>query len=121
MDNPADFWNEVIGNVIAGGNALIPKMDDIGREVPKPDESGLFHRSIGEQKGQIADYRRSLEHSESGVHIIEFSDHYSVHIDRYDPDRYPVKHLVHDSPRTLLQILGAGLFGALIFSLFRRR
>ncbi|MCL4439005.1 MAG: hypothetical protein M1616_06570 [Candidatus Thermoplasmatota archaeon] len=121
MGTPEDFWNEVITDTISSGSLEITKIGVNGEKIPSPEDSGIFHRSIGERKGQIADFRCPLDGTESGVHVVEFEDHYSVHIDRYDPDRYPVRHLVHDSPKTLFQIIGIGIFSALMFTLFRRR
>jgi hypothetical protein len=118
---PADFWNEVISNTLVSGSMEVPKINGSGYKIPDPEESGLFHRSVGERKGQVADFRCSVGNSTSGIHVVEFEDHYSVHVDRYDPDRYPVRHLVHDSPKTLFQLIGVGVLSTLIFSLFRRR
>lgn len=116
-----DFWNEVISSALTLGSVEVPKVSGNGELVPDPMETGLFYRSIGEQKGQIADYRLSLKHSESGIHVVEFRDHYSVHVDRFDPARYPFRHLVHDSPKTIIQLLAAGIVGALFFNFMRKR
>ena len=121
VDTTPDFWNEVISSALAHGNVDVPKVSVDGETVPEPMETGLFYRSIGEQKGQIADYRLSLKNSESGIHVVEFRDHYSVHVDRFDPARHPVKHLVHDSPKTILQLLAAGIIGALFFNFMRKK
>lgn len=118
---PSDFWNEVISSALTLGSVDVPKVSVSGEHVPEPMETGLFYRSIGEQKGQIADYRLSLKNSESGIHVVEFLDHYSVHVDRFDPARYPIRHLVHDSPKTIIQLLGAGIIGALFFNFLRRK
>lgn len=120
-DSSPDFWNTVIASVLSCGTTEIPKTDRNGNIVPHPAESGLFHRSVGERKGQIADWRATLPGSRRGVHAVEFEDHYSVHVDRFDPEKEPLKHLMVDSPKTLLGLVGAGLFSMLLFSLFGGR
>ncbi len=120
-DSSPDFWNTVIATVLSYGTTDIPKTDRHGNRVPDPSESGLFHRSVGERKGQIADWRASLPGSRRGVHAVEFDNYYSVHVDRFDPEKEPLKHLVVDSPKTLLGLLGAGLFSMLLFGLFGGR
>ena len=42
-------------------------------------------------------------------------------MDRFDPDKEPLKHLLVDSPKTLIGLLGAGLVSMLFFSLFGGR
>lgn len=122
MEQPSpDFWNEVISSALTMGSFDVPKVSEDGEPVPDPMETGLFYRSIGEQKGQIADYRLSLKDSESGIHVVEFQDHYSVHVDRFDPAKYPIRHLVHDSPKTIIQLLAAGIIGALFFNFMRKK
>lgn len=118
---PGDFWNEAVASVLASGTFDIPKQNEMGEIVPSPMETGLFYRSVGEPKGQVADYRLSLRDSDSGVHVVEFRDHYSIHLDRFDPAKHPVKHLVHDSPKTIIQVLAAGIIGALFFSFMRKK
>ncbi len=117
-DSSPDFWNSVIASVLSYGSAEIPKIDRNGIRVPEPEKSGLFHRSVGERKGQIADWRASITGSRRGIHAVEFDDRYSVHVDRFDPDKEPLKHLLVDSPKTLIGLLGAGLVSMLFYSLF---
>lgn len=119
-DNAPDFWNSVIASVLSYGTMDVPKFDSNGNRVPDPEKSGFFHRSVGERKGQLADWRASVPGSRRGVHAVEFQDHYSVHVDRFDPGKEPLKHLVMDSPKTLLGLIGAGLVSMLFYSLFGR-
>ncbi|MCL4337222.1 MAG: hypothetical protein M1129_02810 [Candidatus Thermoplasmatota archaeon] len=120
-DSSPDFWNSVIASVLSYGSTEVPKVDHHGIRVPDPEKSGIFHRSVGERKGQIADWRASIPGSRRGVHAVEFDDRYSVHVDRFDPDKEPLKHLLVDSPKTLIGLLGAGLVSMLFFSLFGGR
>ena len=121
MNSSYDFWNTVLGEALTSGKGIIMKTDAQGFPIPRPEESGLFRRSVGERKGQIADWRASVNGSERGIHVVEFPDHYTIHVDRYDPGKRPVMHLVRDSPKTLVSIFASGLFSLLFFSLFRRR
>ena len=120
-DSPPDFWNSVIASVLCYGTTEIPKYDRQGNRVPDPEMSGLFRRSVGERKGQLADWRASIPGSRRGVHAVEFEKHYSVHVDRYDPNKEPLKHLVVDSPKTLIGLIGAGLVSMIFYSLFGGR
>ncbi len=116
-DSSPDFWNSVIATVLSYGTTEIPKVDRHGNRVPDPERSGLFHRSVGERKGQVADWRASIPGSRRGVHAVEFQDRYSVHVDRFDPGKDPLKHLLVDSPKTLLGLIGAGLVSMIFYSL----
>lgn len=118
-----DIWNEIIAQALLGCEMTIPKRDSSGESLPTPLESGLFKKSIGEPKGQIADWRASVEGSQRGVHVVEYQDRYSVHVDRFDPSKQPVKHLIFDSPKTgaTLALVGIGATAALRLLLKRRR
>lgn len=118
--NPYDFWNSVVASVLSYGEMEFPKYQPDGERVPKPEHSGLFTKSIGEPKGQIADWRGSIPNSRRGIHVVEFQDRYSVHVDRFDPNKDPVRHLLMDSPRTIVNLLGAGLISLLFYGFFRR-
>jgi hypothetical protein len=43
------------------------------------------------------------------VHVREYEDEFLVHLDRIDPRSRPLRHLMMDSPETLISI-AAGLF-----------
>lgn len=121
MKTPYDFWNSVVASVLSFGNLEIPKVDSDGFAVPRPEESGLFRRSVGEQKGQVADWRASIPGSKRGVHVVEFVEHYSAHVDRYDPGKDPLRHLLMDSPKTLLSAFTAGLAAFFLYSILGRK
>lgn len=109
-----DFWNEVLSEVLVRNEMTISKTLPDGTEVPHPSESGLFRKSIGEMKGQVADWRASIDGSNRGVHVVEFRDCYKIHVDEFDPYKKPVEHMIHDSPKTgaTLAIAGLGILVA---------
>ena len=86
------MWNGVISKVLVFGTLTISKALPDGTEIPHPSESGLFRKSVGERKGQIADWRASISGSERGVHVVEYRNCYRVHVDRYDPYKKPLEH-----------------------------
>ena len=69
------------------GNLLVPKMI---RPIIEYDETRL-----GANKGAIRQYRHQ------NLHVREYPDHYSVHIDRIDPRTDPFGHLLVDAPEYL--------------------
>jgi hypothetical protein len=72
-------------------------------KIPHPSISG-FIRSLGELKGQVADWRKSLKDG-SCLHVEEYSTHYVVHRDKVDPHKNLLGHLVKDAPHWLMVIL----------------
>ena len=70
------------------------------REVKHPLECG-FVRSLGEPRGQLADYRLVLEDGRS-IHVREYYGYYEVHWDKRDPTVDPIGHLVEDAPHWLV-------------------
>ncbi len=104
-----DVWNDILSKAVVLNHMTIPKLNADGTEIPHPSESGLFRRSIGERHGQISDWRASISGSERGVHVLEYPDCYKIHVDRYDPYKKPVQHIVKDSPRTGAAIALAGI------------
>lgn len=118
---PYDFWNSVVASALSYGNIDVPKVSRDGFVIPTPEESGLFRRSIGEMKGQIADWRATVPGSSRGVHAVEFEDHYSVHVDNFDPAKAPLKHLLLDSPKTIFSLFLTASVSMLLYGLFGRR
>ncbi|WP_055032255.1 hypothetical protein [Acidiplasma aeolicum] len=93
-----DVWNSLCALAVLEGKIEISKNID-----NKPEESGIFRRSVGKIRGQIRDYRSGIYKSTMGIHLVEFTDHYELHVDSYDPQKYPVRHLIIDSPDTLIK------------------
>ncbi len=124
MAGSPDIWNSVISKVLICNNLTLSKVLPDGTELPHPSESGLFRKSIGERKGQVADWRASISGSERGVHVVEYEDCYKIHVDRFDPYKKPVEHIIHDSPKTgaTLALVGLGaLVAAKLISRNRRK
>jgi hypothetical protein len=96
MDNIS--WNAACAIALAYGKINLPK------SMENPLKTGLFFRSVGKVRGQVRDYRSSIEGSNLGIHVVEFIDHYEVHVDKFDPHKKPLEHLIFDSPGTLLKI-----------------
>ena len=78
-----DSWNTLCAVALADGKIYVPKNMD------NPMKTGLFKISVGKIRGQIRDYRGSIDGSTLGMHIVEFLDHYEVHVDRFDPYKKP--------------------------------
>jgi hypothetical protein len=99
-----DFWRQVLSWVIEDGNQTIPKILNNGQPTPHPRAAGFFVHHVGELKGQVADWRASLNGDQRGFHAVEFSNRYECHLDKKDALKDPVGHLVEDSPGTLVAI-----------------
>ncbi len=97
-----DFWKMVISYTLSNGPIKFSKKFDNGEDVPKPEDSTILFKHIGELKNQVADWRASLENKKEGFHLVEFEDHYETHIDSVDPLKDPLGHLINDSPGTLV-------------------
>ena len=67
------------------GDILVPKLvrPIIDREITL----------LGEKKGSLRQYRIG------NLHVREYENHYSVHVDRIDPRIDPLGHLIIDAPR----------------------
>lgn len=120
MNAPYDFWNQVVTDVLVEKKVTIYKSNDI-EFIPRPEESGLFVRSIGEPKGQIADWRSSIPGSIRGIHVVEFRDRYEIHVDRFDPAKKPISHLLLESPGSAILIGALGLFVVFLGGSFFKR
>lgn len=68
----------------------IPKQEMI--QFP-PD---VHESKMGLSKGAIRQYRD--RHATQSLHIHEFSDHYLVHVDAFNPEDHPVAHGMMDIP-----------------------
>lgn len=125
-----DFWGNVVRQTFDGcysGDSplVVWKYGSDGTEVPPASRAyGILVRNVGELKGQIADWRASIEGTDQGFHAVEFADRYECHMDSKDPFKDPVGHLVEDSPGTLV-LAGAAtalvIGGIIAYALSRRR
>jgi len=84
-------------------------------DAPDPEKEGAI-RTIGEFKGQKADYEFTLNGGER-IHIIKYKDFYEVHWDKVSPQINIIEHLRQDAPHwwiTLWALSGATT-GALFY------
>lgn len=115
------IWNSIIEQTISAGKPLrFRKIMNNGEKIPSPDQAQpkIFVKSIGELKGQIADWRASFNKSKAGFHAVEFNDHYETHIDSVDPFKDPLGHLLSDSPDTLVGVIAVIAIGVLLAYVF---
>jgi hypothetical protein len=89
-----DSWNTLTALAIISGSIEISK--EYTSQLCDPVDSGIFLRSIGMQKGQKADYRASIVGSGLAVHLVEYEDSFEIHVDRFDPSKNLLQHLVFD-------------------------
>lgn len=67
----------------------------ISKEVLPELSPDYEETSLGDRRGARKQYRSS------NVHIREYNDKYTIHIDRADPRKDPVAHLLKDAPETI--------------------
>jgi hypothetical protein len=89
-------------------------MNDGEIEVPKSVRPIMLDAAqetrLGERRGAKKQYRYG------NLHIREYDDKYVVHVDKVDPRKDPLGHLLKDSPETLLGIASGIYFGKKIGS-----
>jgi hypothetical protein len=77
----------------------------ISKEVlPSLEGFGFVETVLGDPNGSLKQYRNS-----TGVHVREYKEYFEVHKDRFDPRVNPARHLLYDSPETLLAFGAASL------------
>lgn len=69
--------------------------------------AGAEETRLGAPEGAVRQYRYGR------LHIREYPGEYRVHMDRVDPRRDPLGHLVADAPEVPAGLAAAGLAGAL--------
>ncbi|MEM3267842.1 MAG: hypothetical protein QXR69_04045, partial [Conexivisphaerales archaeon] len=76
------------------------KPEIVVRKSLMPELPDTFKESmLGYPHGSIKQYR-----DDTGVHVREYKDKFVIHIDRVDPRKSLLGHLVSDSPETILQL-----------------
>ena len=70
---------------------------------------------LGQKNGAKRQYRYG------NLHIREHDDKYLVHMDRIDPRKSPLGHLILDAPEVLVGLVGAAVGGAKVFSYIKKR
>jgi hypothetical protein len=92
---------------------VLPFIDDEGGIiVPKDVRPTIDYEEtlLGNKKGAKRQFRYK------NLHIREYSGYYTVHIDRVDPRKDPLGHLLIDAPEFLVGIISAISIGKLIGS-----
>ena len=106
------FLNFLANNISNYGKYSIIKMKEI--EVPKHLRQfmleGAQETKLGDKKGAKKQYRYG------NLHIREYDDKYTVHMDKYDPRSDPIRHLVWDAPEVLIGLAGAVIGGSKVGS-----
>jgi len=88
-------------------------------EIPKDVRSimleGAEETKLGQKNGAKRQYRYG------NLHIREHDDKYLVHMDRIDPRKSPLGHLILDAPEVLVGLAGAAIGGAKVFSYIKNK
>jgi hypothetical protein len=83
-------------------------------EVPKEIRSFMLEDAeetpLGQKNGALRQYRYG------NLHIREYDDKYLVHVDKVDPRKDPLGHLILDAPEFLIGVASAYLSGKKIGS-----
>ncbi|MHB1439938.1 MAG: hypothetical protein ACYCSO_07065 [Cuniculiplasma sp.] len=118
---PRIFWQRMIDETVREKSIRLSK-DRYTGGVPRPRDSGLFRRSVGELKGQVADWRATVPGTDHCVHAVEYRDRYELHLDLYDPRKKPLEHLLYDSPKyAAIVATGAAATMAIVRSFLRKK
>lgn len=95
----------------ADGSVIVPK--SVRPLIDLPESQ------LGSKKGALRQYRQGR------LHIREYDDRYSVHLDRISPEQSPLGHLIVDAPEYLAGAyfgLSVGKrVGASVYEIQRRR
>jgi len=79
-------------------------------EVPKELREFMLEEAeetfLGQKNGAYKQYRYG------NLHIREYGDKFLVHMDRVDPRKDPVGHLIHDAPEVLIGLACAVFSGS---------
>jgi len=89
-----DSWNTLAALALISGRINISS--EMVAQIGDPEESGIFHRSIGMQRDQKGDYRASIPESTYALHLVEYDMEFELHLDRYDPSKKLFHHLAFD-------------------------
>ncbi len=83
--------------VDADGNIIVPK-------AVRPI-AGLQETALGSKKGAMRQYRHG------NLHIRDYDSHYTVHMDKVDPRKNPLGHLLVDAPEYVVGAAAAAIVG----------
>lgn len=83
-------------------------------EIPKELRQYMLEEaeetSLGSKNGANKQYRYG------NMHIREYDDKFLVHMDKYDPRKNPLGHLVFDAPEVLIGLASAAIGGGKVAS-----
>ena len=88
----------------------------LGNEIEIPKElrqfmlEGAEETPLGQKNGAKKQYRYG------NLHIREYDDKFLVHMDKIDPRKDPLGHLVIDAPEVLIGLVCAALTGSKVVS-----
>jgi len=81
---------------------------DIPLDLKRVALLGAEETKLGDKKGALKQYRKG------NLHIREYKDKLTVHLDKVDPREDPIGHLIQDAQEVLIGLAGAALGGAAI-------
>ncbi len=83
-------------------------------EIPKEIRTFMLEdaeeTSLGKKNGAKKQFRYG------NLHIREYDDKFLVHMDKVDPRKNPLGHLVFDSPEVIIGLVSAAITGVKVFS-----
>ena len=83
---------------------------DVPKQVRQFMLEGALDTKLGDKKGAKKQYRYG------NLHIREYDNKYTVHMDKYDPRSDPIRHLVCDAPEVLVGLAAAIISGSKVGS-----
>ena len=90
-------------------------------EIEVPKEIRLFmledaeETKLGQKNGANKQYRYG------NLHIREYGDKYLVHMDKFDPRKNPLAHIVFDAPEVIIGLAVAAIGGSKVASEIYKR
>ena len=83
---------------------------DVPKQVRQFMLEGALDTKLGDKKGAKKQYRYG------NLHIREYDNKYTVHMDKYDPRSDPIRHLMWDAPEVLVGLAAAIISGSKVGS-----
>jgi len=83
-------------------------------EVPKEIRPFMLDEAEATKLGQKKDANKQYRYG--NLHIREYDDKYIVHIDKVDPRKNPLEHLMFDAPEVLVGLATAAFGGSKVAS-----
>jgi hypothetical protein len=83
---------------------------EVPKEVRQFMHEGAEKTSLGHKNGSIKQYRYG------NLHIREYDDKFLLHMDKFDPRKNPLSHLIFDAPEVLIGLACAAVGGSKVAS-----